>query len=89
MDMKAVAGLRFWYTVGSRLHELSAGTLPHNQGSRKLAPLAPPVPDKPHLVGQNEILMREKIGHIMARGKKSCLTMTYWIFNKWFKHFFQ
>jgi hypothetical protein len=24
------------------------------QGSRKLAPLAPPVPDKPHLVGQNE-----------------------------------
>ena len=25
------------------------------QGSRKLAPLAPPVPDKPHLVGQNEI----------------------------------
>jgi hypothetical protein len=30
------------------------------QGSRKLAPLAPPVPDKPHLVGQNEIKMREK-----------------------------
>ena len=25
------------------------------QGSRKLAPLAPPVPDKSHLVGQNEI----------------------------------
>ena len=25
------------------------------QGSRMLAPLAPPVPDKPHLVGQNEI----------------------------------
>jgi hypothetical protein len=30
------------------------------QGSRKLAPLAPPVPDKSHLVGQNEIKMREK-----------------------------
>jgi hypothetical protein len=25
------------------------------KGSRKLAPLAPPVPDEPHLVGQNEI----------------------------------
>ena len=41
-----------------------------------MAPLAPPVPDKPHLVGQNEIKMREKIGHIMARAKKSCLTLT-------------
>jgi hypothetical protein len=27
----------------------------YSQGCRKLAPLAPPVPDKPHLVGQNEI----------------------------------
>jgi hypothetical protein len=25
------------------------------QGCRKLAPLAPPMPDKQHLVGQNEI----------------------------------
>ena len=30
------------------------------QGCRKLAPLALPVPDKPHLVGQNEILIRKK-----------------------------
>jgi hypothetical protein len=29
------------------------------QGSRKLAPLVPPVPDKPHLVGQNEIQMKK------------------------------
>ena len=27
--------------------------------SRKLAPLAPPVPDKPHLVEQNEIEMKK------------------------------
>ena len=27
----------------------------HHQGSRKLEPLEPPVPDKSHLVGQNEI----------------------------------
>ena len=27
----------------------------HQQGSRKLEPLEPPVPDKSHLVGQNEI----------------------------------
>jgi hypothetical protein len=29
----------------------------HTQGSRKLVPLVLPVPDKPHLVGQNEISM--------------------------------
>ena len=29
------------------------------QGCRKLAPLAPPVPDKSHLVGQNEILKKK------------------------------
>ena len=34
-------------------------SLKFNQGSRKLAPLAPPVPDKPYLVGQNEILMEK------------------------------
>jgi hypothetical protein len=28
---------------------------PFQQGSRKLEPLEPPVPDKSHLVGQNEI----------------------------------
>jgi hypothetical protein len=28
---------------------------PGRQGSRKLEPLGPPVPDKSHLVGQNEI----------------------------------
>jgi hypothetical protein len=32
--------------------------VPCSQGSRKLAPLALPVPDKPHLVGQNEIYMK-------------------------------
>ena len=47
-----------------------------HQGCRKLAPLAPPVPDKPHLVGQNEIYMEKNIGHIIARAKKSCLTLT-------------
>ena len=31
-------------------------SLGDDQGCRKLAPLAPPVPDKSHLVGQNEIL---------------------------------
>jgi hypothetical protein len=28
---------------------------PGKQGSRKLEPLEPPVPDKSHLVGQNDI----------------------------------
>ena len=33
--------------------------LGEHQGCRKLAPLAPPVPDKSHLVGQNEILKKK------------------------------
>ena len=30
------------------------------QGSRKLVPLVPPIPDKPNLVGENEIKMKKK-----------------------------
>ena len=40
------------------------------QGCRKLAPLAPPVPDKSHLVGQNEIL-KKKILDILWQKRRN------------------
>ena len=54
------------------------------QGSRKLEPLEPPVPDKPHLVGQNEIYMKNdwtyygKSKEILSYSDK----LDIWIFKK-------
>ena len=48
MSVVTVVFILFYFGEGK-------GTI--RQGSRKLVPLVPPLPDKPHLVGLNEILI--------------------------------